>query len=130
MIEAGEVLAVDEVKREVKKKDDDVARWVLARRGLFVPLEHDIQKATKEVLAACPRLMAQHAPTGTPRISSWSASQLPVAARSSPRRPRPTAKEAADPGRLPCRRRSLDDSARLRRRLGLAGQHRLAPHQI
>ena len=60
MIEAGEVLAVDEVKREVKKKDDDVARWVLARRGLFIPLEHDIQNATKEVLAACPRLMAQH----------------------------------------------------------------------
>jgi hypothetical protein len=32
----------------------------LSQRGLFVPLEHDIQKATKQVLAACPRLMAQH----------------------------------------------------------------------
>ena len=29
-------------------------------RSLFVPLAHDIQEATKEVLAACPRLMAQH----------------------------------------------------------------------
>ena len=25
-----------------------------------MPLEHDIQEATKAVLAACPRLMAQH----------------------------------------------------------------------
>ena len=60
MIDTQEILAVDEVKREVRRKDDDVAQWVLSKRGLFVPLEHDIQKATKEVLAACPRLMAQH----------------------------------------------------------------------
>lgn len=60
MIDAQQILAVDEVKREVHRKDDDVARWVLAQRRLFVPLEHDIQKATKAVLAACPRLMAQH----------------------------------------------------------------------
>lgn len=60
MIEAQQVLAVDEVKREIGRKDDDVAKWVLAQQRLFVPLDHDIQKATKEVLAACPRLMAQH----------------------------------------------------------------------
>jgi hypothetical protein len=54
------ILAVDEVKREIRRKDDDVAKWVLSQRGLFVPPEHDIQKATKDVLAACPRLMAQH----------------------------------------------------------------------
>jgi hypothetical protein len=60
MIEAQKILAVDEVKREIRRKDDDVAKWVRAQRGLFVPLEHDIQRATKEVLAACPRLMAQH----------------------------------------------------------------------
>jgi len=60
MIEAQDILAVDEVKREIRRKDDDVAKWVLSQRGLFVSLEHDIQKATKEVLTACPRLMAQH----------------------------------------------------------------------
>lgn len=60
MIEAGEILAVDEVKHEIRRKDDEVAAWVRTQRGLFVPLEHDIQQATKEVLAACPRLMAQH----------------------------------------------------------------------
>lgn len=60
MIEAREILAVDEVKHEIRRKDDEVAAWVRTQRGLFVPLEHDIQKATKEVLSACPRLMAQH----------------------------------------------------------------------
>jgi predicted nucleic acid-binding protein len=60
MIQAGTVLAVDEVKRELRRKDDDVARWARSQRGLFVPLAHDIQQATRDVLAACPRLMAQH----------------------------------------------------------------------
>lgn len=60
MIARGQVVAVDEVKREVKRKDDDVSGWARGKRGLFVPLAHDIQEATKEVLAACPRLMAQH----------------------------------------------------------------------
>lgn len=60
MIGDGQVLAVDEVKRELKRKDDDVSLWARTKRGLFVPLAHDIQQATKEVLAACPRLMAQH----------------------------------------------------------------------
>jgi hypothetical protein len=60
LIDARQILAVDEVKREIRRKDDDVAKWVLSQRGLFVPLTHDIQKATRAVLAACPRLMAQH----------------------------------------------------------------------
>ncbi|HEU5044548.1 MAG TPA: DUF4411 family protein [Nocardioidaceae bacterium] len=60
LIDDGMILAVDEVKREIRRKDDDVAKWIRVHRGLFVALEHDIQKGTKEVLAACPRLMAQH----------------------------------------------------------------------
>lgn len=43
-----------------KRKDDDVSLWARSKRGLFVPLEHDIQEATKEVLRNCPRLMAQN----------------------------------------------------------------------
>lgn len=67
MIASGAILAVDEVKIEVRRKDDDVSAWILRQQGLFVPLEHDIQLATKEVLAACPRLMAQQ---GTNRNSA------------------------------------------------------------
>lgn len=57
MIATAQVRAVDEVKREVVKKDDDAARWAKAQRGLFVPLVADIQVATKQVLAAHPRLL-------------------------------------------------------------------------
>ena len=60
MIARGQVLAVDEVRRELGRKDDEVLAWARTKRGLFVPLEHDIQEATKEVLRECPRLMAQH----------------------------------------------------------------------
>jgi hypothetical protein len=60
MIAVGQVLAVDEVKRELKRKDDDVSAWAQSNRRLFVPLAPDIQQATKEVLATCPRLVAQH----------------------------------------------------------------------
>lgn len=57
MIATGQVRAVDEVRREVMKKDDDAAKWAKAQVGLFVPLERDIQIATKQVLAAHPRLL-------------------------------------------------------------------------
>lgn len=59
-IQHGEIRAVDEVKLEVARKDDDAAKWVKGRRGLFVPLDHEVQQATREVLAECPRLLAQH----------------------------------------------------------------------
>lgn len=60
MIARGQVLAVDEVRRELKRKDDQVVAWARTKRGLFVPLDHDIQEATREVLRQCPRLIAQH----------------------------------------------------------------------
>ena len=57
MIAIGQIRAVDEVKREIVRKDDDAARWAKAQTGLFVPLTLDIQRATREVLAAHPRLL-------------------------------------------------------------------------
>jgi hypothetical protein len=104
MIEAREILAVDEVKLEIRRKDDDVAKWVLSHRGLFVPLGHDIQKATKVVLAACPRLMAQHGANRNSADPFVVGLALAAVERSSPRRPRPTARDshpavaAAEPG--------------------------------
>jgi len=57
MIATGQVRAVDEVKYEIAKKDDDASKWARAQKSLFVPLEEDIQRATREVLAAHPRLL-------------------------------------------------------------------------
>ncbi len=57
MIAQGQVRAIDEVKREVLKQDDECAAWVKKRRGLFLPLSEEVQVATKEILRAHPRLL-------------------------------------------------------------------------
>ena len=59
MIASGQVRAVDEVRREVLKKDDEAAQWTKAQNGLFVPLTTDVQLATKQVLAEHPRLLGE-----------------------------------------------------------------------
>lgn len=57
MIASGQVRAVDEVKYEVTKKDDDAAKWAKAQTGLFTPLTVEVQRATRTVLAAHPKLL-------------------------------------------------------------------------
>lgn len=58
MIAHGQVRAVDEVKREVTRHDDETARWTEAQKGLFVPLTRDVQEATSRVLERHPRLIS------------------------------------------------------------------------
>ncbi|QGF23127.1 DUF4411 family protein [Raineyella fluvialis] len=58
MIASGLVRAVDEVKREVSRHDDDTAKWVRAQKGLFVPLTREVQEATSRVLDAHPKLIS------------------------------------------------------------------------
>lgn len=57
MIVEGHVRAVDVVKDELSKRDDDASRWAKQQDGLFLSLEADIQQATSNVLAAHPKLM-------------------------------------------------------------------------
>ena len=59
MVATGQVRAVDEVKREIRRKSDEARAWAENCRGLFVPLDREIQMATREVLAAHPRLMGK-----------------------------------------------------------------------
>jgi len=57
-IAQGAVRCVDEVERELAKREGDtVHRWARAQRGLFVPLTPDVQEATMQVLGAHPRLV-------------------------------------------------------------------------
>jgi len=53
MIEAQDILAVDEVKREIRRKDDDVAKWVLSQRGLALARGGTV--VTQETPANSPR---------------------------------------------------------------------------
>ena len=59
MIRAGQVRAVDEVKRELSRKSDEANAWSKRCPGLFVPLSREIQLATREILAKHPRLLGQ-----------------------------------------------------------------------
>jgi Domain of unknown function (DUF4411) len=58
LIALGQVRAVDEVKREVARHDDETAKWAKAQRGLFVPLTRDVQEATSSVLEKHPKLIS------------------------------------------------------------------------
>lgn len=71
MIASGQVRAVDEVKREVTRHDDETAAWVRAQKGLFVPLTREVQGATSKVLAAHPKLISLGATRAAP-TRSWS----------------------------------------------------------
>lgn len=57
MITEGHIRAVDVVKDELGKRDDDASQWAGQQEALFLPLEEDIQHATSRVLTAHPKLM-------------------------------------------------------------------------
>lgn len=56
MILAGVIRAIDEVRRELRKRDDTTKAWAMSQDGLFIDLEEDVQAATMSVLAAHPKL--------------------------------------------------------------------------
>ncbi len=51
LITEQQVLCPDEVRVELARQDDDLAKWINARPHLFVPLDDVIQRATSNVLA-------------------------------------------------------------------------------
>jgi hypothetical protein len=57
LIAQQEVLCADEVRVELERQEDDLAKWIKVRPQLFVPLDDAIQRATSEVLVAHPLLM-------------------------------------------------------------------------
>lgn len=59
LIRNGDVRSPDEVREELNKKHDEVYAWAKARNELFVPLDDEIQAATRAVLEAFPRLVGE-----------------------------------------------------------------------
>ena len=57
MIAAGSIRSVDEVERELSQQDDEIHRWAKAQAGLFVPIEVDVQRETRNILAEHPKLV-------------------------------------------------------------------------
>ena len=63
MIEAGELIAPEEVLHEIEKKEDDLHKWAKTHAKMFHPLDETVQKTTAEILTQFPRL-------GTPKRSA------------------------------------------------------------
>ena len=57
LVRAGDLVAIDEVRVELDKKDDEVLKWVQDRDQLIVPISDTIQHAVREVLRERPRLV-------------------------------------------------------------------------
>jgi hypothetical protein len=53
----GTIFAIDEVYRELEKKDDVAFEWIKARRMIVVDLNTEIQQSVSRILAAHPRLI-------------------------------------------------------------------------
>ena len=58
-IDDGTLLAVQPVKDELIRKDDEIGKWAMRTDGFFVPLDEDIQKAAINVLATHLGLITQ-----------------------------------------------------------------------
>ena len=60
LIQEGKVTCIEEVQRELERKDDGVAQWARQRADkLFCLLDQDVQMATREVMARFPALAKQ-----------------------------------------------------------------------
>lgn len=59
MIAAGAIRAIDVVRDELGRKDDTTKDWATNQVDLFLPLDQDIQVATREVLAEHPKLVGK-----------------------------------------------------------------------
>ena len=57
MIADGSIRAVDVVRDELGRRDDEAHSWARAQDGLFVPLDQDVQLAAKQILLAHPAMV-------------------------------------------------------------------------
>lgn len=51
------IVAIDEVYRELEKKDDVAFQWLKSRRAIVVELDVEIQRRVTTILASHPRLV-------------------------------------------------------------------------
>lgn len=58
LVDQGRLVVIDEVLRELEKKDDEVLAWVKARRGMIVPLEGAVQRRAIKIINDYPSLVS------------------------------------------------------------------------
>lgn len=57
LVDAGRLVAPEEVRREIQKKADGLYDWVNSRKPMFVELEASIQERAKDILREFPWLL-------------------------------------------------------------------------
>jgi len=57
LIDAGEIIATEEVYVELAKKDDELHDWIQARKAMLIPPDEAIQQRVTELLGKYPRLV-------------------------------------------------------------------------
>lgn len=57
MIEGSEIVATEEVRVELEKKDDDVHKWTKEHSDFFITIDEPIQNAVIEILKKYPNLL-------------------------------------------------------------------------
>lgn len=57
LIVAGEIISSEEVYLEIKRKADDLHKWIQARKQMLVPLDEAIQLRATALLGEYPRLV-------------------------------------------------------------------------
>lgn len=56
LVQEGRFLVIDEVLRELEKKDDALHKWVKARPAMVVPLDVSIQRRATQIINLFPTL--------------------------------------------------------------------------
>jgi len=59
LVATGDLAAIDEVLRELEKKDDDVHAWAKRQEGMWVAIDDDVQAAVAEILGQFEQLAGE-----------------------------------------------------------------------
>jgi hypothetical protein len=62
-MESGQIIAPVEVFEEIKKKDDDLLKWIKERKKMFHELSDNGFQRMKEIMEKFPRLIDPNRPT-------------------------------------------------------------------
>ena len=73
LVAKGRLVAIDEVRRELEKKDDELFKWVSARPAMIVTLDEELQTAALPIINRFPSL------TNTKSLMSGAADPFVIA---------------------------------------------------
>lgn len=73
LVEKGRLFSIDEVRRELARKDDELHKWVSVRPVMVVPLDERIQEVAARIINRFPSL------TNTSGVMSGSADPYVIA---------------------------------------------------